>query len=110
MLKITSETQYRVTLQAIARMRAMVASWEPLTPGIDPVLAKASRDGADSILEEMEEDALAYRVHRIFEFLCGKYVQRADDRQKQMGLQYTEAETHDLARELAKFIELDRPS
>jgi hypothetical protein len=33
----------------------------------------------------------------IFNLLCQKYVQRADDRQKSMGLQYTEAETHDLA-------------
>ena len=41
----------------------------------------------------------------IFEFLCRKYVQRADDRQRAMGLQYTEAETHDLASEMARFIE-----
>jgi hypothetical protein len=41
----------------------------------------------------------------IFEFLTRKYVQRADDRQKSMGLQYTEAETHDLAAEIARFIE-----
>jgi hypothetical protein len=32
-----------------------------------------------------------------FQFLCKKYVQRADDRQKTLGLQYTTAETHDLA-------------
>lgn len=37
----------------------------------------------------------------IFNFLCRKYVQRADTRQKSMGLQYTEAETHDLAKEIA---------
>lgn len=36
----------------------------------------------------------------ILEWLCKKYVQRADDRQKALGLQYTEAETHDLAREI----------
>jgi hypothetical protein len=35
----------------------------------------------------------------ILEWLRKKYVQRADERQKAMGLQYTEAETHDLARE-----------
>lgn len=40
----------------------------------------------------------------IFEFLCRKYVQRADYRQKKLGLQYTSAETHDLAEELAKWI------
>lgn len=32
-----------------------------------------------------------------FQFLCKKYVQHADDRQKTLGLQYTTAETHDLA-------------
>jgi hypothetical protein len=40
----------------------------------------------------------------LFAFLVRKYVQRADARQKSMGLQYIEAETHDLAREIAKFI------
>ena len=40
----------------------------------------------------------------LFGFLERKYVQRADARQKEMGLQYTTAETHDLARELAKFL------
>lgn len=39
----------------------------------------------------------------LFEFLCRKYVQRSDDRQRAMGLQYTEAETHDLAKEVAAF-------
>lgn len=33
----------------------------------------------------------------IFSRLSAKYVQRADERQKAMGLQYTTAETHDLA-------------
>lgn len=32
-----------------------------------------------------------------FEFLCKKYVQRSDDRQMSLGLQYTTAETYDLA-------------
>lgn len=40
----------------------------------------------------------------LFAFLCAKYVQRADDRQKAMGLQYTEAETRDLARTVARWI------
>lgn len=40
----------------------------------------------------------------IFEFLEQKYIQRADARQKEMGLQYMTAETHDLSRELAKFM------
>lgn len=41
----------------------------------------------------------------IFAFLCRKYVQRSDDRQKAMGLQYTEAETHDLAHEITLYVE-----
>lgn len=40
----------------------------------------------------------------LFKFLSDTYVQRADDRQKAMNLVYTEAETHDLARQLVKFI------
>jgi len=41
----------------------------------------------------------------LFSFLCRKYVQRADELQKAMGLQYTEAETHDLAKMIANFID-----
>ncbi len=41
----------------------------------------------------------------LFAFLSRKYVQRQDARQKAMGLIYTEAETHDLAREIARFFE-----
>lgn len=40
------------------------------------------------------------REEQIFAFLCRKYVQRADSRHREMGLQYMEAETHDLARAL----------
>jgi hypothetical protein len=40
-------------------------------------------------------------VEKLFEFLTQKYAQRADARQKAMGNQYTEAETHDLAYELS---------
>jgi hypothetical protein len=39
-----------------------------------------------------------------FRVLCIKYVQRADSRQKEMGLQYTEAETHDLAEQIVRII------
>jgi hypothetical protein len=39
----------------------------------------------------------------LFNFLCRKYVQRSDDRQKAMGLQYMTAETHGLAEDLARF-------
>lgn len=52
-------------------------------------------------MEPLEQFELA---QMLFAFYQRKYVQRADDRQKQMGLVYTEAETHDLARETAKFI------
>lgn len=38
-------------------------------------------------------------------FLNRKYVQHAGERQRAMGLKYMTAETHDLARELARFIE-----
>lgn len=37
------------------------------------------------------------------EFLTRKYVQRADPRQKEMGLSYTTAETDDLAAAMAAF-------
>jgi hypothetical protein len=39
-----------------------------------------------------------------FEFLCRKYIQRADQRQREMGLTYTNAETHDLAKEISNHI------
>lgn len=41
----------------------------------------------------------------IFSRLSAKYVQRADERQKAMGLQYTTAETHDLARFISDLID-----
>lgn len=37
---------------------------------------------------------------RTFNWLCSKYVQQQDARQKEMGLQYTTAETHDLAEQI----------
>lgn len=40
------------------------------------------------------------KEQEVFAFLNRKYVQRADERQKEMGLQYTAAETHDLAKEI----------
>ena len=43
------------------------------------------------------------RVQQWFEFLCKTYVQRADERQVEMGLQYTTAETHNLAKVCAAF-------
>lgn len=41
----------------------------------------------------------------LFAFLCQKYAQMADARQREMGLQYTAAETHDLAKTLASFVD-----
>jgi NAD(P)-dependent dehydrogenase (short-subunit alcohol dehydrogenase family) len=38
-------------------------------------------------------------------FVDRKYVMRADERQKEMGLAYVEAERQDLAREIARFCE-----
>lgn len=46
-------------------------------------------------------------VQRVFKYLCQKYVQRSDARQKEMGLQYTEAETHDLAKTIAEYIHIE---
>lgn len=40
----------------------------------------------------------------LFQHLSRRYVQRQDDRQRQMGLQYTTAETHDLADTIARFV------
>jgi hypothetical protein len=37
-------------------------------------------------------------------FIDRKYVARADDRQKSMGLAYVEAERQDLAREIVRFV------
>lgn len=56
------------------------------------------------MIEAMEAECSPIGEQAIFEFLCRKYVQRSDARQKSMGLQYTEAETHDLAREMSAFI------
>jgi hypothetical protein len=56
-------------------------------------------------------DLPACALHRtltasgVFQFLSRKYVQRADERQRSMGLQYMEAETHDLAAEIARLIQ-----
>jgi len=51
-----------------------------------------------------DREALADLETKLFEFLVVKYVQRADARQLALGLQYTEAETHDLAKTLARFL------
>ena len=40
----------------------------------------------------------------LFAFLQCRYGQRADARQRERGLVYNEAETHDLAKEIHKFV------
>lgn len=40
----------------------------------------------------------------LFDFLNRKYIQQADIRQRAQGLQYMTAETHDLAKEITRFI------
>ena len=42
---------------------------------------------------------------KIYDYLCRKYVQKGDIRQRADGLSYMKAETHDLAREIASWIE-----
>lgn len=58
--------------------------------------ARKTRAKAPKTLDGLEK--------MLFDFLCKKYVQNADARQAAMGLQYTHAETHDLAEEIAEFI------
>jgi hypothetical protein len=60
--------------------------------------------GLETVAEPSELESV------IFSFLTRTYVQRADDRQKRLGLTYTEAETHDLAREVANFLGAAAPS
>lgn len=53
---------------------------------------------------ELPEPPSAGLEARLFAFLARTYRQTADERQKAMGLQYTTAETHDLARTVAGFL------
>lgn len=46
----------------------------------------------------------ALTEQELFDFICRKYVQRSDERQKQMGLQYTTAGTRDLASTIFEFV------
>lgn len=63
------------------------------------------KDSGISTLEEEFRSARNRIVSMVFSSLVKHYVQRADDRQKAMGLQYTEAETRDLAEFIAKNLE-----
>jgi hypothetical protein len=53
----------------------------------------------------VSEDPVLTVEDQVFAFLTGVYVQQSDKRQQRMGLQYTTAETHDLAKTVARFIE-----
>jgi hypothetical protein len=55
--------------------------------------------------EASKADDLSPLAREAFDLICRKCVQRADERQKAMGLQYTTVETHDLARMMAVFAE-----
>lgn len=50
----------------------------------------------------MSNDSLLTRAQQMVD---RKYVARADERQKSMGLAYVEAERQDLAREIVRFVE-----
>lgn len=46
-------------------------------------------------------------ISEVFNWLCTRYVQAVDGRQKSMGLQYMTAETHDLAESIVKRFSID---
>lgn len=77
----------------LTQLRSAIATAEELLPqyGSWPVSARLRlpRDQLDPAVIEA--------------WLKRKYVQEADARQKEMGLSYTNAETSDLAREIARF-------
>ena len=94
--------QHRIWLRPGTLVRAIDA--ESGEPSDRLVVLNASR------LEVAELNTATVTVQQIeleatlFAFLCRKYVQRNDARQGAMGLQYTTAETHDLAAQLARFL------
>jgi len=55
----------------------------------------------DDLLSSVEDRSLE---DELFEFLDRKYVQSQEPRHKRMGLQYMGAETHDLAKEIVRFL------
>jgi hypothetical protein len=61
--------------------------------------SEARREGQkemNSVHTDMESE--------IYVFLCRKYVQQSSERQREMGLQYMTTETHDLAKEITRFV------
>jgi hypothetical protein len=67
----------------------------PHKTNVDEWLAELPQTGGGDVGERAREDEW-------FALLVRKYVQRSDERQRQMGLQYTEAETRDLANVCAR--------
>lgn len=61
--------------------------------------------GAPSHREQWEALQTRFTEQALFAWLTRKYVQESDERQHALGLQYTTAETHDLAAELAAYIQ-----
>lgn len=57
-----------------------------------------------STINSAKPSALKSLESELFAFLNRKYVQSQDERQRSMDLQYMTAETHDLAREIAKYM------
>jgi hypothetical protein len=73
----------------------------------DQLNLSLSRQDSRTLLEEIErlqKIANMVTLKNIFTFLDEVYVQSADARQKDMGLQYMTAETHDLAKIMTRFL------
>jgi hypothetical protein len=64
--------------------------------------AEAGAQGVDVTAQRTPDDRLSETA--LYDFLCRRYVQRSDERQRQMGLVYMTAETHDLAKQIADYI------
>lgn len=95
------------TTENYERERQWRAKQQTRLPTDTPIVGEAMDllDRAFDLAEKiLEQKPATPDEATIFEFLTRKYVQRADARQADLGLQYMEAETHDLARELAKWL------
>jgi hypothetical protein len=58
----------------------------------------------DGLHEAVARTKMTITENGLFTFLMRKYTQAQDDRQRAMGLTYTTAETHDLAKEISTFL------
>ena len=92
-------------MTAVIRERVRAASRiETETRNGRDVTSAKIKPASEQPLQPVSLETSGPLEDEIFAFLTRKYVQRADDRHKEMGLQYTSAETHDLAREIAKLL------